>query len=49
MRSRCLLLLGSGVVHRARGVESERVLVVDAAEMELEGEVRIVDDRLIVE
>jgi hydrogenase 3 maturation protease len=38
------------VVHRVRGVEPERVLVVEAAEMELEpGEVRLVDDRLIVE
>ena len=38
------------VVHRVRGVEPERVLVVEAAEIELElGEVRLVDDRLIVE
>jgi hydrogenase 3 maturation protease len=38
------------VVHRVRAVAPERVLVVDAAEMELEpGEVRLVDDRLIVE
>ena len=33
-------------MHRVRGVEPERVLVVEAAEMELEpGEVRLVDDK----
>ena len=38
------------VVHRVRAIAPGRVLVVDAAEMELEpGEVRLVDDRLIVE
>jgi hydrogenase 3 maturation protease len=38
------------VVHCVRALAPERVLVVDAAEMELEpGEVRLVDDRLIAE
>lgn len=38
------------VVHRVRAIAPGRVLVVDAAEMELKpGEVRLVDDRLIVE
>ena len=38
------------VVHCVRAIAPSRVLVVDAAEMELEpGEVRLVDDRLIVE
>ncbi len=38
------------VVHRVRSMAPGRVLVVDAAEMELApGEVRLVDDRLIVE
>ena len=38
------------VVHRVRAVAPERVLVIDAAEMELEpGEVRLIDDRLVIE
>ncbi|MDE2183705.1 MAG: hydrogenase maturation peptidase HycI [Alphaproteobacteria bacterium] len=38
------------VVHQVRAIAPERVLVVDAAEMELEvGEIRIVDDRFIAE
>ncbi|MBV8324262.1 MAG: hydrogenase maturation peptidase HycI [Hyphomicrobiales bacterium] len=38
------------VVHRVRALAPDRVLVVDAAEMELEpGEVRLVGDGLIVE
>lgn len=38
------------VVHRVRAAAPDRVLVVDAAEMELApGEVRLVDDNLIVE
>ncbi len=38
------------VVHRVRAIAPDRVLIVDAAEMELEpGEVRLVDDRFIAE
>jgi hydrogenase 3 maturation protease len=38
------------VVHRVRAIAPDRVLVVDATEMELEpGEVRLVDDRFIAE
>jgi hydrogenase 3 maturation protease len=38
------------VVHRVRAIAPDRVLVVDAAEMELEpGDVRLVDDRFIAE
>ena len=48
MCSGCLLL-GPGVVAPRAAVQSERVLVVDAAEMDLEGEIRLVDNRLIVE
>ena len=38
------------VVHRVRAIAPNRVLVIDATQMELEpGEVRLVDDRLISE
>jgi hydrogenase 3 maturation protease len=38
------------VLHRVRAMAPQRVLVVDAAEMELApGEVRLVDDRMIAE
>ena len=38
------------VVHRVRAIAPDRVLVVDAAEMELEpGEVRFIDDHFISE
>jgi hypothetical protein len=40
-------LAPENVVHRVRAIAPGRVLIVDAAEMELEpGEVRLVDDRL---
>jgi len=38
------------VLHRVRAFQPERVLVIDATDMDLEpGEVRLVDDRLIAE